>query len=97
MLTIVYIILLFIINFSEFKHPTRITNSNLFNLLSIDILSFSFYMFYFVYKHIPVSFINMLSIIILLYIYNKEKYSFIKTILLIFNIIISINLLFKVI
>lgn len=94
MTVIVYIILLVLLNVSEFKNLEKISNDNLFYTLSIDTLSFSLYMFMHIYNNIGISLINIISIILLLYFYIKEKCSLIKTAFLILNIILLIILLF---
>lgn len=94
MTIIIYTILLLIINFFEFKKLDKLTNDDLFNILSLDILSISLYLFKYVHKDIILGIINMISIILLLYFYNKKKCSFYKTTLLLFNIFLLLKMLF---
>ena len=93
MTIIVYIILLFIINYSAFKKLEKITNDELFYVLSLDTLSFSLYMFLFMHHNLGISLINVISIILLLYFYTKEERSLSKTALLIFNIYLLLKIL----
>lgn len=92
--TTIYIILLIFINYFEFKKLDKITNDELFYILSLDTLSFSLFMFFNIYKDVGISLVNIISIILLLYFYIKEKCSYMKTALLIFNIYLLIKLLF---
>ena len=71
MTIIVYVVLLILLNINEFKKLDRISNDDLFYILSIDTLSVSLYMFMHVYKHIDLSIINILLIIILLSLFIK--------------------------
>ena len=57
MTIIVYVVLLILLNINEFKKLDRISNDDLFYILSIDTLSVSLYMFMHVYKHIYLSII----------------------------------------
>lgn len=88
-----YIILLALLNYYEFKKLDKISNDNLFYILSLDVLSFSLYMFMYMYKDMGVSLVNILSILILLYFYIKEKRSNVKTTLFLFNIYLLIKIL----
>ena len=88
-----YIILLALLNYYEFKKIDKISNDNLFYILSLDVLSFSVYMFMYMYKNMGVSLVNILSILILLYFYIKEKRSNVKTTLFLFNIYLLIKIL----
>ena len=88
-----YIILLVLLNYYEIKKLDKISNDNLFYILSLDVLSFSLYMFMYMYKNMGVSLVNILSILILLYFYIKEKRSNVKTTLFLFNIYLLIKIL----
>ena len=88
-----YIILLALLNYYEFKKLDKISNDNLFYILSLNVLSFSLYMFMYMYKDMGVSLVNILSILILLYFYIKEKRSNVKTTLFLFNIYLLIKIL----
>ena len=93
MIVTLYIILLVLLNYFEFKKLEKITNNELFYILSLDVLSFSLYMFIYMYKEIGISLVNILSILILLYFYIKEKCSIFKTTLFLFNIYLLIKIL----
>lgn len=93
MIVTLYIILLVLLNYFEFKKLEKITNDELFYIISLDVLSLSLYMFMYMYKELGVSLVNIISILILLYFYIKEKCSTIKTALFIFNIYLLIRLL----
>lgn len=93
MTSIIYIVLLLIINFLEFKKLDKITNDDLFYVLSLDTLSFSYFIFMFIYKEYALSIINIISIILMLYFYNKQKCSFFKTTLLLLNIYLIFKLI----
>jgi len=89
----VYIVLLVLLNYFEFKKLDKITNSNLFYILCINILSFSLYMFLYMYNDQGVSLINTISILLVLCFYMKEKCSIIKTTLFLLNIYILFKIL----
>lgn len=89
-----YIIFLIITNILEFKKLEKITNDELFYVLSLDTLSFSLFMFYVIYKNIGLSFINAILLTLLLFLFNKEKCSLFKTALLLLNIFIIFKILF---
>lgn len=93
MIVTLYIILLVLLNYFEFKKLEKITNDELFYIISLDVLSITLYMFMYMYKEIGISLINILSILILLYFYTKEKCSIFKTTLFLFNIYILIKIL----
>jgi len=93
MTIILYVVLLILLDINEFKKLDRISNDDLFYILSIDTLSVSLYMFMHVYKHIDLSIINILSLILLLSLFIKEKCSLIKTTFLLINIILLIKVL----
>lgn len=95
LIIIFFLTALVFLNFNEFKNYKNMTNSNLFNLISIDVLSFSLFVFKIVHQQYYISLVNELSLIILLYIYNQEKYSLLKTILLIINLINLFFIFFK--
>lgn len=94
MTTIIYALLLIIINILEFIKLEKITNDDLFYVLSLDVLSFSLCMFYTIYKYKGLSLINIIAIMLILYLFNKRKCSFFKTTLLLLDIYIYINILF---
>ena len=94
MLTYIYIFFLTLLNVHEFKKLEKIDNSSLFYILSLDVLSLTLYIFYYVYNSLSVSLINTMSILITLYFYNKEKYNLLKIILFFINIFILIKILF---
>lgn len=89
----VYIVLLVLLNYFGFKKLDKITNSNLFYILCINILSFSLYMFLYMYNDPGVSLINTISILLVLYFYMKEKCSIIKTTLFLLNIYVLFKIL----
>lgn len=89
-----YIIFLIIINILEFKKLEKITNDELFYVLSLDTLSFSLFMFYVIYKNIGLSLINTILLTLLLFLFNKKKCSLFKTALLLLNIFIIFKILF---
>lgn len=93
MTIIIYISILILLNIFELKKLEKISNDDLFYILSLNTLSFSLYVFMHVYKYYDISLINLLSILLLLYFYNKEKRSLLKTTLLILNILLVIKLL----
>ena len=90
---ITYTILLVLLNILEFKKLEKISSDNLFYILTIDVLSISLYMFLYVYRQMDISLINVVSMLLVIYFYIKEKCSFIKTTFLIINIIFLINIL----
>lgn len=92
MTIILYVVLLILLNINEFKKLNRVSNNDLFYILSIDTLSVSLYMFMNIYKHMDLSIINILSLI-LLSLFIKEKCSLIKTTFLLINIILLIKIL----
>ena len=93
MIVTIYTILLVLLNYLEFRKLDNISNNELFYILSIDTLSFSLYMFMYIYCDSGISLINILSILLLLYFYIKEKCSFIKTTLFLFNIFLMFKIL----
>ena len=93
MTSIIYITILILLNIFELKKLEKISNNDLFYILSLDTLSFSLYVFMYTYKYYDISLINIISIIFLLYFYIKEKCSFFKTTLLIINILLAIKIL----
>ena len=93
MLTYIYIFFLTILNVLEFKKLEKLDNSSLFYILSLDILSLTLYIFYYIYNSLSISLINTILILVILYFYNKEKHNFYKIILFFINIFILLKIL----
>ena len=84
------ILVLFLVNILQIINYKKIDNNILFSFLSLNIIYFSYLIFFIIYKNIYVSIASNIILILFTLLYlkdiKKEKYSFVTTIFLIINI-----------